>query len=81
MNKFVAVIILSLIAYSAMSQDNVRLTIEKAYKDPLREKNEAKADVFIQGKRIYDTTRSVSSGAFVQPVQNEQYRKVKRRKK
>ena len=81
MNKFVAAIVLSLIAFSAMSQDSVRSTIEKAYKDPHREKNAAKADVFILGKRIYDTTRSVSSGASIQPVQNDQSRKAKRGRK
>ncbi len=81
MNKFVAIIVLSLIAFSAMSQDSVRSTIEKAYKDPHREKNEAKADVFIPGKQIYDTTRSVSSGTVVQPVNNDPSRKAKDRKK
>lgn len=81
MNKFVAAIVLSLIAYAAMSQDSVRSTIQKAYKDSLRAKNEAKADVFIQGKRIADTTRPVSAGSFISPAVKDQPGKAKRKKK
>jgi hypothetical protein len=80
MNKFVAAIVLLLIAFSAMSQDSIQSNLEKAYKDPNRKKNSAKADVFIQGKRIHDTNIN-SSSATQQPVRNETLAKKKRKKK
>ena len=80
MNKFVAAIVMLLIAFSAMSQDSIYSNIEKAYKDPQRKKNSAKADVFIMGKKIHDE-RGASSAVSPQPVRIETSVKTSRRKK
>ena len=80
MNKFVTAIVLMLIAFSAMSQDTVYANIERAYKDPERKKNSAKADVFIMGKRIHDEGISASAST-LQPVKNQKPAINNRRKK
>ncbi len=80
MIKFTGVIVLTLLMFSAMSQDSVRSTIEKAYKDTLREKNAAKADRLIHGKRIFDTTQ-VNKAAAEGISSRREPKQAKRRKK
>jgi len=80
MSKFVAAIVLLLIAFSAMSQNSIQSNIEKAYKDPNRKMNSAKADVFLQGKRINDERINATIAAPL-PVRNEKPAKTKRKKK
>jgi hypothetical protein len=82
MIKFVLAIALLLITFSSMAQDSIRSNIEKAYRDPGREKNSAKADLYIQGKKIMDTVSVEASGtAIPRSLKNENRRKVKRNKK
>ncbi len=65
---------MSLTSFSLFAQTKEH-AIEKALKDPKREENAAKADVYIQGKKIISDSAQLQTG-----VKSEAITKNKRKK-